>query len=144
MTMLLVVAMFLCAPIGAQPPGNGPGFTLLDYKTQVNINAGQWFKWVYPPVPNNNPNPPAPGGTRRGVIGPFSISYKVDSQFMSNQSPETLANAAAAVEAAFQTWSDGTNGYMIFTEAPWGAVVNLDATFHNFYAGPSLTEWCAN
>ncbi len=140
----MIVAMFFSAHAPAQSPGNGPGFSLLDFKTQANINAGQWFKWVYPPVPNNNPNPIAPAGTRRGVIGPFSISYRVDSQFMFNQDPETKASAQAAVEAALQTWSDGTNGYMTFDQAPWGAVVNLDATFHNFYAGPSLQEWCDN
>lgn len=141
---LLALAMLFPALVAAQPPGAGPGFTLLDFKTQANINAGQWFKWVYPPVPNNNPNPPAPGGTRRGAVGPFSISYKVDAQFMSNQDPVTKANAQAAVEAAFETWSAGTNGYMRFDEAPWGTVVNLDATFHNFYAGPPLQEWCDN
>lgn len=139
-----VLAMLVCAPAHAQGPGAGPGFTLLDYKTQANINAGQWLKWVYPPVPNNNPNPPAPGGTRRGAVGPFSISYKVDAQFMANQDPVTKANAKAAVDAAVLTWSTGTNGYMRFDEAPWGTVVNLDATFHNFYAGPSFQEWCAN
>ncbi len=140
----VLIALSYGAHVKAQAPGQGPGFTLLDFKTPANINAGQWFKWVYPPVPSNNPNPIAPGGTRRGAVGPFSISYKVDPQFMHNQDPTTKANAKSAVDAAFQTWSDGTNGYMQFDEAPWGTVVNLDATFHAYYEGPPLAEWCAN
>jgi len=142
-SVIAIVGALFSAAI-AQPPGNGPGFALLDQPSPANFAIGSWLKWVFPPVPSNNPNPIAPGGTRYGAVGPFSLKYKIDAQFMANQNAATRAGAGAAVQAAFKTWSEATNGYMKFVEAPWGAVVNLDATFHAFFPGPPLDEWCAN
>src|SRR5690606_19682017 len=95
------------------------------------------------------PNPhPGPSGSRRGAFRPITMMYAVDSGFMSNQSPETYANAKAAVESALRTWSEATNGYLRFTEAPWPAVLNITNDPVNYpfphFTGPGLSHWCSN
>ena len=96
------------------------------FPDQSEIDSGLVRRWVdY----LNNPGQP--------VV----LTYAVDPLFLANEDPETVVGAMAAIQGAFQTWSDATNGLLRFELAEWGAVRNTGNQPPSQFVGPSLDEW---
>lgn len=127
----------------------GDGYALLGFRKAADVAQGKWFRWYDPRMQSFS---------RQSLLSPgepLVLTYAIDPDFMSTQDPVTRANAVAAVESAFQTWSDATNGHLKFVPAQWNAVENrdglaannpctgVDGYFNSFYTGPSVEEFCA-
>lgn len=136
---LILIPVLLLIPVCA-----ARGFTLLDFRNQADISINKWYSWANP-VTNQLR---CPGG----VGTPFSLSYRIDAGFMSNQSPAVQQAAPLAVLSAFQTWNSATHNFVRFHESPWGTVTNCDSqsgvgcplpcsVTRVVYEGPPFAEW---
>ncbi|MDX2114961.1 MAG: hypothetical protein SFZ24_04970 [Planctomycetota bacterium] len=126
---IVLAAGLVLASAGAR------GFTLLDFRPQGDILNGLWFDWLN----TRTEAPLCPGG--KGL--PFTLTYRIDANFMSNAPANVRAGAAQAVRNALATWSLGTGGFISFREADWAPVVNADTTPRLYFEGPPLAEWQA-
>lgn len=127
------------------PAQVGLGFSLLDFRTQADVLIGKWYSWANPRTGQIL----CPGGL--GV--PFSLSHRIDSAFMSNQSAAVQQGAPLAIASAMKTWEDATNGFLGFHQAPWSAVTNCDTSTNvpgcpvpcsvtrAAFEGPPTAEW---
>jgi len=98
--------LFVCASLCPSP---ADAFTLFAFKSRTAIENDNIFRWDKPSVDE-----------------PLTLSYAVDADFLSGEDAATAADAKAAVERALQEWSDATGGRIVFQEAPFPAVRNLD------------------
>lgn len=142
----------------AASAASGQAFVLLDFPDQSDVLAGRYFRVMNPYT-----------GIPRGFNGqPFNIYYAIDANFMDNQPTQVRNTAAAAVDAALQSWASACAGFIDFVPVPWAAVENndcacngvgcpqfafnqcntsdancCDPVTHPFFIGPSLAEWIA-
>lgn len=100
--------------------GVAQAFTLLDFPIQSEILSGKWFDWHNPRLSI----PYCPNG--RG--NPFTLTYRIDADFMADEPPPVRTAATGAVMNALQSWSDATQGFVSFRQSDWPAVTNCDTT----------------
>lgn len=142
--MTRCLALTLILTLLLMPARAARAFSLLDFRNQADVSINKWFSWANTVTGQLR----CPGG----VGAPFSLSYRVDSAFMSNQSPAVQQSAPLAVLSALQSWNSATNNFVRFHESPWGTVTNCDSqsgvgcplpcgVTRVAYEGPPFAEW---
>ncbi len=141
------VALVLLVLVAACNVRGQGGFALLQYPGVADPSDGDYKRWR--PLIQSSP----PVGWSEG--DPFTLTYAIDANIFPAFTPQQRADAVLAIEAALQTWSDSTNGHMIFALSQWQAVAGQDtvniplnqcfpATPANQWEGPGFfTDWVA-
>ncbi len=107
------------------------GATPLDFPSLSEINSGHTYAWRW-------------GSSylmEQPTAGPYTYTYGVSSDFMSNQANITPSVARAVIEHSLHSWTVASRAQLQFERAPWSAVMNDGGAPPDQWEGPSIQEW---